>query len=395
MLCLLNHFTQLTHLELWACLEGAVGTLSCLQQLQELTVAPIDCTCSQHLHTFNPAMFVGLPGSITRLNLDYFDEWFDSSVVPTFQHLSALQHLEVCGADRLDTFGSLQQIQTLIWNGGGKHGEVMPVLLSETGPFGQGLSALKCLQLDVGQHIIGFGFIAPVHDVVMYSLLLPLAPHLTRLVLSWRENTVCLLPAGCGPHLFASGRQLTSLKQLLLGFEVGGEQRAKHIDVQYSGTIYPGCGVQPIFGPGDIDGLVHCCPSLEQLWVPHMVQLGVDVSAVQALTALTGLFIGGVVWDDDAAVGVLAGMSWLRQLELYGSPQLTDNGLLALAALTGLTKLCMVNCGLGGGILSRAERTERSKSHQLLLRCKKVRALCTGGLAWLATVLAGRHSEQV
>jgi hypothetical protein len=76
------------------------------------------------------------------------------------------------------------------------------------------------------------------------------------------------------------------------------------------------------------------------------VQAGVDVSALLRLTVLTRLFVGGAVWDDDVAVGVLAEMSGLRELHLCEAPNFTDKGLLALSALTGLTKLGVLSCRL-------------------------------------------------
>jgi hypothetical protein len=82
--------------------------------------------------------------------------------------------------------------------------------------------------------------------------------------------------------------------------------------------------------------------------MPGLVQAGVDVSA---LLRLTGLFVGGEVWDDGLAVSVLAGMSGLQQLQLCDAPDFTDQGLLALAALTGLTKLRLMNCGLSAALV--------------------------------------------
>jgi hypothetical protein len=74
------------------------------------------------------------------------------------------------------------------------------------------------------------------------------------------------------------------------------------------------------------------------------------VSAVLALTSLTGLFVGGAVYEDAVAASVLAELHSLRQLEVCDAPQLTDQGLLACAALTGLTRLCVLCCGLSGAM---------------------------------------------
>ncbi|WIA40297.1 hypothetical protein OEZ86_013668 [Tetradesmus obliquus] len=65
------------------------------------------------------------------------------------------------------------------------------------------------------------------------------------------------------------------------------------------------------------------------------------------LIALTALYVGGEVWDDAVAVSVLAELKSLQEMGVCDAPQLTDQGLLAFAALTGLTKLCLLSCGLG------------------------------------------------
>jgi hypothetical protein len=138
------------------------------------------------------------------------------------------------------------------------------------------------------------------------------------------------------------------------------------------------------FVPGDIERLVCCCPALEQLCMPEVVQPGVDVSALLGLTALTGLFIGGEVYDDDVANSVLAEMSSLRELALCLAPQLTDQGLLGLAALTGLTvrQLEAACAGLLG------DQCCHSKGRKWLLHCVYqggCGAMCAvQGVGWLA-----------
>jgi hypothetical protein len=76
------------------------------------------------------------------------------------------------------------------------------------------------------------------------------------------------------------------------------------------------------------------------LWMPGLVEPGVDVSALLRLTALTALYIGGEVIDDYVAVSVLADMSSLRVSAVCDASQLTYQGLLALTALTSLRQLC-------------------------------------------------------
>jgi hypothetical protein len=80
--------------------------------------------------------------------------------------------------------------------------------------------------------------------------------------------------------------------------------------------------------------------------MPGLVRAGVDVSALLRLTALTGLFVGGEVWADAIVSGVVAGMSGLQELQLCDAPDFTDEGLLALSALTGLTTLGVLSCQL-------------------------------------------------
>jgi hypothetical protein len=127
---------------------------------------------------------------------------------------------------------------------------------------------------------------------------------------------------------------------------LGSYQHKYFYDVAHGGIVTP----DACFGAGDVECLVRCCPGLERLWLPGLVQAGVDVSGLLQLTALTGLFVGGAVWDDAVVEGVLVGMTGLRQLELCDAPGLTDEGLLALAALTNLTQLCMLHCGLSDGM---------------------------------------------
>jgi hypothetical protein len=197
----------------------------------------------------------------------------------------------------------------------------------------------------------------PVADVTRYTALLPASPQLTHF-----EFTACMtsmLPVGCGCHVFAAGRQLPSLKVLCLGpAAVRGDtcwdqscsdyfyyNHEYHDEERFADPV-------ACFGPGDVERLVSCCPGLERLWLPGLVRAGVDVSALLRLTALTGLFVGGDVWDDAVAVAVVAEMHGLQQLELRDAPRLTDQGLLALSALTNLTQLRMLHCGLSEALPS-------------------------------------------
>jgi hypothetical protein len=84
---------------------------------------------------------------------------------------------------------------------------------------------------------------------------------------------------------------------------------------------------------------------LDFLSIPGLVQPGVDMSPLKALTALTGLGVGGVAVDDNAASMVLAQLTGLHSLGLYYAPHITDQGLLALSALRRLTELWVWDCG--------------------------------------------------
>jgi hypothetical protein len=96
------------------------------------------------------------------------------------------------------------------------------------------------------------------------------------------------------------------------------------------------------------------------------------------LTALTGLFVGGEVWDTEVALSVLAGMSGLRELQLCDAPDFTDEGLLALSALTGLTKLGVLSCGLSSALstfLDGRKTTDEDEEEGCFLLWKQVGVL--------------------
>jgi hypothetical protein len=99
------------------------------------------------------------------------------------------------------------------------------------------------------------------------------------------------------------------------------------------------------FGPGDIARLVECCPALESLWVPGLLQPIVELSPLTALTALTELVVGGEVVHDGMASSVLAKMTGLERLRIYFVPHLTDAGLLSLSSLRQLEQLAAWKCG--------------------------------------------------
>lgn len=86
------------------------------------------------------------------------------------------------------------------------------------------------------------------------------------------------------------------------------------------------------------------CPSLEQLDLTCVVRRGADVSALANLpSGLRALSIGGDGFAD-AAASLLARHTQLRDLNWYESPELTQQGLQQLTALTALNRLEVVWC---------------------------------------------------
>jgi hypothetical protein len=162
-----------------------------------------------------------------------------------------------------------------------------------------------------------------------------------------------MLPVGCGQYLFAAGVRLPLLKQLMLGAPMEPIKQ----ELLYQATTgrywffsesHWGFGsLDACFGPGDVAPLVCCCPALELLSIPGLVQLGVDMGPLLGLWQLRELYVGGEAVDDGVAGSVLAHMVRLRQLEVAGAPHLTDAGVLALAGNKGLRELLLVECGLG------------------------------------------------
>jgi hypothetical protein len=108
--------------------------------------------------------------------------------------------------------------------------------------------------------------------------------------------------------------------------------------------------IDACLGPGDVARLVRCCPAVELLSIPGLVQPGVDMSPLLGLGRLQDLYVGGVAIDDEVAGSVFARMGGLRRLEVAAAPQLTDDGVLALAGNKGLRELLLVRCGLGGSM---------------------------------------------
>jgi hypothetical protein len=311
--------TQLTQLKIAPGLlpKDAVAPFSTLQRLQELSF------WGQEVES--PELLQGLPPSLTKLQVNWnATEDLSSSRVPALSSLTAMQELDVwsrdVGGSILPSFcASMHQLRVLKL-AGRLSSRLVPALLAAMPRLSQ-LQELVVSNID--------GDVRPLcaADVVLYDQLLPSASQPTTLELSWVSGE--MLPRGCGQHLFAAGVQLPRLKQLVLGLPSDVWEWCDG-DVAVAGYVD---GMTQCLGCGDIGRLVQCCPALEMLWIPGMVQPGVDMSPLLRLTALTELFVGGEVVTDGVASRVLAQMTRLKELMLFCVPELTEQGKAALAAL--------------------------------------------------------------
>uniref|UniRef100_A0A383W1S6 Uncharacterized protein n=1 Tax=Tetradesmus obliquus TaxID=3088 RepID=A0A383W1S6_TETOB len=133
------------------------------------------------------------------------------------------------------------------------------------------------------------------------------------------------------------------------------------------------------FGPGDVARLAACCPELKMLSIPGLVAPGVDLTPLLSLQQLQYLFVGGEVVDDAVASSVLAKMTQLMRLKVFGAPQLTDQGLLALTSRKKLIELEIGGCGFNSTLSNEDQEGYVSLHHdeggppdvwmQLLARC--------------------------
>jgi hypothetical protein len=353
----------LLQLDVWTMVnqlpEGAPGVFSGLQQLQELTLKWDDCTSLD--------MLQGVTPSLTKLKLIELTspECFSISSVPALAGFSVLQHLEVLLSSRsngkdcgfVSSLPQVAQLRVLCFEGS-LGGDTVHELLNVL-PRMTNLVHLDVVSAERWADRYFRIEPQPASDVTRYTALLPASPQLTHF--AFTSYVARMLPVGCGSHVFATRLHLPNFRVLCLGPAAVLDDDCQNVldrGCSYSGPwryLYyngwdreerefedqPAC-----FGPGDVERLVCCCPALERLWLPGLVQPGVDVSALLQLTALTGLLVGGDVWNDNVSVSVLAGMTGLRQLELCDAPGLSDQGLLALAALTNLTELRALHCGL-------------------------------------------------
>uniref|UniRef100_A0A383WDB7 Uncharacterized protein n=1 Tax=Tetradesmus obliquus TaxID=3088 RepID=A0A383WDB7_TETOB len=192
----------------------------------------------------------------------------------------------------------------------------------------------------------------PASRVAEYSALLPLSQHITRVELTWDPHVggAGMLRAGCDQHMFAAGRQLPQLKQLVLGAPASFWDWAGTSD-QYAMRVK---GVGPCLGEGSLSRLVSCCPGPEQLWIAGLMQPGAAVynnmKPLLRLTALRELCVGGRAVNDDVACFVLARLSSLQRLGVFAAGNFTDEGLRALTRLQQLQHLEVVGCGISAEV---------------------------------------------
>jgi hypothetical protein len=149
-----------------------------------------------------------------------------------------------------------------------------------------------------------------------------------------------LVPPGAAQHMFAAGRQLPQLKQLVLGVLEEVWEWSEDGLAEFGGCV----GDMPaVLADGDVGRPVSCCPALERLAFAGVVPVNADMSPLRQLTALTELVVGGEVVDDDVASSVLAQLTRLQRLDVHCA-LMEDQGLLALTALTRLTRLAASYC---------------------------------------------------
>lgn len=162
--------------------------------------------------------------------------------------------------------------------------------------------------------------------VEAYSALVS-SSHLTHL-----DVSMCCVPVGTVPYMFRQDGQLTALKVLRNGLT----------ELMYD---EPYC-----LGPGDLELIVGCCPGLEVLFLCPAVQQDVQLSALQQLSNLARLSLGGPAPNDEAVTAVILQLTRLQHLHLVQAENLGPRGLVSLAQLTHLTSLRVEQCGPIGKI---------------------------------------------
>jgi hypothetical protein len=385
----LYQLSRLTQLELQhsrGLSQATPDLFAHMQQLQELKLLLATVMSADVLQD--------LPASVTKFEMWWRGGRLSSSTVPALARLTSLQHF-VLSADSSGGFepsliSSMQQLRVLRLKG---------VMFSEVQQHGDQAAAAaaapECRLLDALSQLSKLETLAiistpkdgeqppPAHDAAKYSALLSASAHLTQLHLCWDNES--WLPVDCWQHVFAAGVQRPQLKELWVGLP--------KVALEYEGveelteTIATIAGTAACFGLGDLERLVQCCPALECLSIPGMVDEDEDVTPLAALTALTALFISGEAFTDGVISEVLAPLTQLQRLQIYNAPNMTDQGLLALSALRQLTVLGAWDCGISEALWEDAY--DRSVDFETKVRCCCVLL----SVSWQSSCILGAMNE--
>jgi hypothetical protein len=326
----ITQMQQLTSLELPpAALEyNTPAPFRDLQQLQQLVITE---------DVYHPGLLQDLPPSLTHLQLNWRGSGqLDSAKAPALTTLTAMQHLELTCTDKHHGNGgidpqylaSMQQLRVLKLRG--VHAGALGALLDAM----PGLTQLE--ELDTHLDVLPLSEEQHAH----YAAQLPPSPVLRRVALyrlgQMPSPAMGALPVGCATHLFAPGRIYPGLQELQL--IAGG-------DDGYTGAE-DYADLPQLFGPEGMSRLVAACPNLQSLWIPGVVQPGVDMSPLLQLTGLTKLGLAGEAVNDNMSHNVLRRLAGLQHLDLSYAEGLTDVGLLALTSRRQLTQLQTQCCGI-------------------------------------------------
>lgn len=316
---LLRPLVQLTHLHIECGLsDAALQHLSCLSALQHLQLERLGAAATSAALSSLQAL-----QSLTCLFLEGAHFSLTSSTTPHLRLLLCLQALQLHACNGLE-----------------------PVLLSK-------LTLLETLELWLTPLCNDFDSgPEPSTATERFFALLPKLTRMTALVLHYalhdsaptaaayaaitassrlQSLDLCstVIPVGAWQHIFPlQGRQLLQLSSLNLRLNIRNRQ-------------------QGIDGSG-LQGLVHTCPSLQQLELSRAVQTGASLTALQQLSALTQLSISRV--DDKLSVDLLQRLTRLQVLYIQPPNTLTDAGLLQLTALRQLRYLRVESDQLSGAV---------------------------------------------
>lgn len=265
-----------------------------------------------HLSTPPPSFKTGLDGlghlqQLTSLSINAASYIISDSSTPGFSKLTALQYLSVRDSK-----------------------EFNPIVL-------QNMRALRVLRI-VDTAINPRG--VPPHLAVGIATLLAVLPNMQQL--THLDLTECLNWPN-PPQAYSALTASTKLEALIV--------RCGHFPDDICRYMFPEHHVLPhlkqlvlnsnwphnvALDAGDVARLARSCPAIQHLDVDFGRQSADRLLHLTQLTALTLLTAADV---GDEALGSLALLTTLRQLDIERPQELTPLGLLKLTALTGLTQL--------------------------------------------------------